>query len=341
MKRHRRQYEGISNCTMTLPSGLETWYLTGQLADWPMVVSTAVPAQVFRNLTASSIINIQSILAKDGVREIDNSTTFIASECVLVPCVQSYHAAVNGSDFKEQILQTWYNNTQDLTAGTNLTADDNQQLFAFVDPSEAPDKGVEAGQHFGITGIAYDAVQRYLSSLFSGYAIQLRSDFEFEGTPSGIGSSDALKAIYYGNFTNCENPADKVACAVGNVAKALSKSIRDAPYVVSGVDGAEMTKGQTLVPVTYIHVTWYWLSLPVVIWLLSITTLLGTAWKSRRAGVRTWRTNPLAMVFLGLDREEHAKVKHYGMTEKALSKKAKKLQVKLHVTEEGARLVNG
>lgn len=164
--------------------------------------------------------------------------------------------------------------------------------------------------------------------------------FDTPTSPTGT-SMDLLQAIYFNNFTNCANPEDKVSCAVMNMGRAMTKTFRDAPYIASGVQAAHMATGKTLVPVTYIKVTWYWILLPVFIWILSVTTLLGTAWKSRRARVRTWRNNPQAMVFLQLGADEHKQVKDMGMGmgDVGLSKKAEQLTVKLDVTNEGATLV--
>ena len=86
-----------------------------------------------------------------------------------------------------------------------------------------------------------------------------------------------------------------VACAAKNVAKAMSNGFRSATW-----SGREylVINGNTTYATSWVRVTWFWLFVPVLLWLLSLTILIGTALKTRRAGVRTWRTNPLPMVFL-------------------------------------------
>jgi hypothetical protein len=247
---------------------------------------------------------------------------------------------VNASPYQEELLEVWINPITDpLTSDANYTGD---TLFMMIGPPVNPSFGVYAGQRFGIPMIVFNSLTLFLGNIFAGYINQHSDDFIFYPSTTPTGSSmDLLQAIYFNNFTNCLNPEDKVTCAITNIGQAMSKTFRDSPYVSTGVQGAKMAVGKTLVPVTYIRVTWYWISLPILIWVLSVTTLLGTAWKSRRARVRTWRNNPQAMVFLQLGADEHGQVndRGMGMGDAGLSKKAELLTVKLDVTSEGARLV--
>jgi hypothetical protein len=49
----------------------------------------------------------------------------------------------------------------------------------------------------------------------------------------------------------------------------------------------------------YMPVTCYWIALPVLLWVLAGFVFSGTVRKTRKAGIRTWRTNTLAPFFLG------------------------------------------
>jgi hypothetical protein len=97
--------------------------------------------------------------------------------------------------------------------------------------------------------------------------------------------------------------------------------------------------GYTQYATSWVRVTWFWLFVPVLLWLLSLTILIGTAIKTRRAGVRTWRTNPLPMVFLEMSDEQRRQVEDHDMTEQGLAQKAKALKVKLHLDNNQVRLV--
>jgi hypothetical protein len=310
------------------------------------------------NVDGIPLAVIQSIMAI-GTNNPQRNSTFVASECQMTFCVQSYGASVgqdqsnqtgpNANPYQEKLLESW------TVAGVDPSAvsdgvDPDDVLNVYLTPPVNPSKGVYAGQRFGIPRIALSSLNIYISSLLPGVAYQISDNFGFSSSdsvsPDSIsttsnGNIDALQAIYTGNFPNCATPDNKVACAIENIAKAMSKSFRDAPLVTRGVDAANMGKGKTYISVTFVEVTWYWIALPVFVWMLSLVTFIGTAWKSRRAGVKTWRTNPLAMVFLRIPREEHEKVKDLGMSESALAEKAEKLTVRLHVTEDEARLGSG
>jgi hypothetical protein len=333
------------NCTVALPNGLSSWFVDGGLNSIPFIMSMQHDALSEKGLT-TSIGTIQSILAVADSADISKSTKFIATECALPLVVESWKSSVGQvnqtsadvSPYQEELLDTWMDRMLDPLADDPTYTGDT--LFLMVNPKVNPELGVYKGQRFGIPLAAYNSLVLFLGDIFEGYIAQVSDNLIFNPSASPTGSSmDVLQAIYFGNFTNCDTPEDKVQCAVWNMGRAMSKTFRDAPYVAGGVQKAKMTIGNTLVPVTYIKITWYWILLPIFIWILSVATLLGTAWKSRRARVSTWRTNPLAMVFLRLGVDEHDQVKHMGTSDAALSKKAEQLMVKLDVSREGAKLV--
>jgi hypothetical protein len=98
-----------------------------------------------------------------------------------------------------------------------------------------------------------------------------------------------------------------------------------------------------MVSKTYIAVTWYWLALTIVLWILAVIMFVGTVWKTRKAGVRSWRTSTLAPLFLGLGigEEQKHKVAHLPITADGLQKKAEEIKVQLHLTGQDAKLVGG
>jgi hypothetical protein len=94
------------------------------------------------------------------------------------------------------------------------------------------------------------------------------------------------------------------------------------------------SNGTTIAPITQVNVTWYWIILPVIIWVCSVAMVIGTAVKSKKAKVHLWRTNPLAMVFLTLGRDERQEVsQHGGLSEQGLIQRAENIKVKLSVQD--------
>ena len=96
-----------------------------------------------------------------------------------------------------------------------------------------------------------------------------------------------------------------------------------------------------MVSKTYITVTWFWLVLPIVLWILTVIIFIGTVLKTRAAAIRTWRTSALAPLFLDLHIGDEQKVKNFSITANALQKRAEEIKVQLHLTEQDAKLVGG
>lgn len=81
-----------------------------------------------------------------------------------------------------------------------------------------------------------------------------------------------------------------------NVAEAMSKAIRDnvSPSNVT-------TAGQAMSARTHISIHWQWIILPVLVWLLGLVTLVGTIWKTRTAGIPTWKNETMPLLSLYRD----------------------------------------
>ena len=129
-----------------------------------------------------------------------------------------------------------------------------------------------------------------------------------------------------------------------NLRNSISSSAKIGPDTSSD-DGFKNSPliglGSTMVAKTYIKVTWYWLVLPVFLWILAVIMFVGTVIKTKRAGVRTWRTSTLAPLLLGLGigDEQKQKVEQLPMTADGLQKKAEEIKVQLHLTQQDAKLV--
>ncbi|KAL3480650.1 hypothetical protein BJX99DRAFT_5897 [Aspergillus californicus] len=109
-------------------------------------------------------------------------------------------------------------------------------------------------------------------------------------------TTDAIQALLYGNISGCEDiENDRFGCVMRKVADAMSKSFRDQAYIDNE---AGIAIGYTQVNATIIHEHWQWLTLPLLVWLLSAVTWLGTDWRTRRGKLQKWIDNPLPLLFL-------------------------------------------
>ncbi|KGO74166.1 hypothetical protein PITC_022240 [Penicillium italicum] len=110
--------------------------------------------------------------------------------------------------------------------------------------------------------------------------------------------TDVMQTIALYDFPGCDlKPAEKLRCAMENVADAISKSFRDAAF--SSKDKANSSViGKAMTSMTYVEISWQWIVLPVVVWLLALTTLVGTMWKTNKFKSPTWKNNLLPLLFL-------------------------------------------
>ncbi|EHK50836.1 hypothetical protein TRIATDRAFT_94133 [Trichoderma atroviride IMI 206040] len=298
--------------------------------SWNSQENSNVNPLVYKNHTFPLIQAIKALYNDTNQNlaiELTNETHFIATECSLEPCVRSVQPSVIRGIYSESTPTYWLELE-------NRTAGSNSLLHVTLTPPWGSNLGIQEGQSFGIDFYALDALSVHISTLFSG-KVHVGSDTLF----FNASRPDILQAIFYGHFADCDNPSDKVGCTVNNVAKAMSKSFWDTPYMNYGMEGANMTIGETLVTLTFVRIQWWWLVFPATIWLLSVVTLLGTVWKTRRAQVQVWRNSPFPLILLHRHEDFEANGS-YDISTAGLSTRAKKLRVKLHVPEDNIRVTN-
>jgi hypothetical protein len=168
---------------------------------------------------------------------------------------------------------------------------------------------MEINKTFEISGGAAEANGLFLNMLFSGdVRMSVREGTVFTSEPSlsinpNYASYDCIQAIASANISGCTTQSiAKFDCAMKNVADAMTKTFRDA--VSQSPDpsyGSPKTTGIAKTKMTYISVHWQWIALPVLVWLLGLTTLAGAIWKSQRAGIPTWKNDPMPLLFLYKD----------------------------------------
>jgi hypothetical protein len=335
---------GVTGCDVSLPNGFNLGGVGGSRYNL-MAMNTSFQPLVYTNYT-TPIAVVQSITAYDTF--FVNSTTPInASECALVPCVLKYtNSATNSS---AALKAGGYNGIFFVeyadTIWDSYTFDSNQQS-----PLNGPTINVPLNTSrndptkFSMDQGTYLGLKYYTNALLNGFVrgdITENLSFLSDNRTQNVTASpqDAMQAIYQpcSGFDVFGNPvSDWAACAMTFLAGGMTKTIRDNSFDLT----TNSAIGDTYVGQQVVTVSWIWIIPAVGLWLLSTTTLIGTAWKTRRTRVKIWRGNPLALVFLGLGRKELEEVKQHGLTEDGLVKKAEALKVQLRFTDRQAELVH-
>ncbi|OJD37738.1 p-loop containing nucleoside triphosphate hydrolase [Diplodia corticola] len=111
------------NCTVSLPnSGYSLWYRQMSPSFSNGVVMTMGPNTAKSNATS--------------LTSIDSNTTFIGTECAIVPCVRSFNASVVNDTYREQDLGTWYGSNDSISTW----------MASHVDPPWGLEHGVRPGR---------------------------------------------------------------------------------------------------------------------------------------------------------------------------------------------------
>lgn len=241
------------------------------------------PGTVFQAIRA--VIDPNSIAGGENRNVLTNSTRFMGTECTLGPCVMSINASVSLGVYSERVLKVW---TQDPQPVTN-TFDD-----LLLSPPWGPEDGMQVGQVFTISDMAVYTMD---GSSLLGDQLTGTVSLNDRNTAIHFGGPEQ-QALFYANFsgTTCPTPEDNVACAFTALGAAATKAVRDAPMLANGTDLPWVEIGTTNVMGTFIRVNWSWFALPIMLWVLSLATVVAAATKTRATPL--WKDDPLPLAFL-------------------------------------------
>jgi hypothetical protein len=218
-----------------------------------------------------------------------------------------------------------------------------------------PELGAQSDSTFYFGYEAYEAIARLLGNI-NGTVSGVSDSLGF-GSANTI-SSDILQTLFTQNFTNCGTPDDRLACMMTNVAAAVSKTFRDSALTSAIETGfnasasdtknaARMNLGQTMISAVFVSVRWQWLSLPVVVWVLTAVTWIGTAFFTRHARLAKWGNNVLPLLFLyresdtyvGPSMDADERMDSHGVNSMVYTLQAQSLQAKLSVGPRSTKLM--
>lgn len=105
-------------------------------------------------------------------------------------------------------------------------------------------------------------------------------------------STDIVQVSYWYYYEYPEG----IDLLANSLAQSMSSHIRSSGGVVP-MNGTAFTQK------SYVHVRFPWIGLPATVVLLAAVFLIAAVSKSRRSGMRIWKSSALAMLFHGLDEE--------------------------------------
>lgn len=256
---------------------------TNASSDKPLVSLLSTVVQALR-------IDVDPYNATSGGLRFDNKTKIFAQECVIMPCVRAMRAFVRQGAYSERVLDTY------------MKLDDSDT--GVIRPPWGPDKGIQPGDD-NTFGVSSDVLIGMLEDQYPERILTGNVTADDGGTGL-LFTSDQLQNIYFANVSALEtcpftSPGrkDPFSCAINAVADAYTRTIRNAGYVANGTASLEgLAVGETLVTRTFIRVEWPWITLHVVVWLLTAVGWTGTVWRTKSLGIPFWRSNPMAIVYM-------------------------------------------
>lgn len=141
-------------------------------------------------------------------------------------------------------------------------------------------------------------------TIISGPVFEVTDDIYDIYDVADAASELIFQALYYNTVPGCTPDREPLECAFENIAKAVTKSIRDSPFMTLGYENANMTIGQTLVEQSFVYIRWQWITIPVLVWILAVMLWLGTAAMTWRRRAPVWRGNSMPLLFLYRESDE-------------------------------------
>ncbi|KAF7190708.1 hypothetical protein HII31_07867 [Pseudocercospora fuligena] len=273
---------------------------------------------------------------------ISNDSTIIATECNFEICVQSLQASVLAGNYVERSI-AWYCNSTFLRRPEDWDAlnPDSPTGWRWLEirPPWGEEHGMRPNTTFGMTSRTLGSLQTFLSAIFAGYVYVSTPALMVISENPMYAAHDIAGSIFYGNLSGCVDQTDHLRCAAENTARAMTKTFRDSAVVARGRQDAVMATGRTLIMLSYVHIQWPWIILPVLVWLLAAVVWIGTSLKTRRAKIPSWREDILPLLFLYREEDKALGTEISSTSDNDFAALAGSTKVRLRVSDGRARLV--
>jgi Protein of unknown function (DUF3176) len=256
------------NCTFSLPNGGPSLNGDQVLLNSTTVIldsdhynkSTMIFPHIPRQLSTFQTI----------ARSKANYTNVTAMQCILYLSIDTYNVSVVNGTLNEQLVSTWTDNTF-IAPGTPDWVSNPRQI---------------PGGPYRLSYSSAIALQNYFWMLFSGSVLG--------SSGTSISSSDtmALLAALMSEGT--------LATRMDNLALAMTYHLRRWRAPSRTTDSDENTVfGEAKDEQAYIHVNWFWFTLPASVPCLTLALLLSTMHLTQKNSLSTFKSSPVALLFAG------------------------------------------
>ncbi|KAI9375755.1 hypothetical protein BJX61DRAFT_78033 [Aspergillus egyptiacus] len=292
-----------ATCTFSLPGNrtqvsLEFFYINETAIEDVAVESTLFASSglgingglVYTNRSLGVIQFVAREIPSKGILSHSPlpGTGVEATECAIVPVVQSFRASVQNNVYTDSTLATW----------AFSTTNDGDHI---LQPPWGHELRMDSSQTFSINFLSGMQINNFIDEIFTGYYWRgiIHRAYEVGVPYPSYAVRDILQALAEGDVVGCgDDLPSRLNCTMKNVAQAVTKTFRDSAYSLNTENNTGVAVGRAHISVTHIAVRWEWIMLLILVWTLGVLLLVGTLWKVRRGRVPRWKNDPLPLLFL-------------------------------------------
>jgi Protein of unknown function (DUF3176) len=249
----------------SLPNGLQTWDVHSSF--------TGLNISATGDLNTDELLSYQPRLLKVSAIWGDylvQQNAHQAFDCVFYLCVKTFSGSVTQNNFKETVKDSYHDpglEAIDYTGGDisfNMTISQGQ---------------LPSGTNltFGVGSAANELASYMTQQLIGAGGIDVTGLSKWD--------NDVVRGIFSQGSSNFGTTMENLATAMTNAMRTIS---------------GDTVIGTASKNVTYIHVRWPWLLLPLVMIMLASVFLALTVWQSSRWDVPAWRSSALAVMEHGV-----------------------------------------
>lgn len=236
------------------------------------------------------IMDFLVVSAHGGTNGVYANSTPLALECSLSWCLNTYRSSYNDNTYVEEIVST-YRSPRTRTYPWSVKG--NVSVYSTTYNGDVNITNPGDGRDYGISNETAIKLQSVWDELFPGYVTSANRSSEEFLRYLNSGSGPLTRQLHFNPWAASNN----VFLHVQRLANALTNVIR------STSDNAEIVVGNAYDVETYVRVAWAWLSLPLLVLLLSLAFLVATVCKSAEEKGQVFKNSAVATLLHALPKD--------------------------------------
>lgn len=284
MREEKRSCDSSSIASFFLPNGV---HLNRTITS-SSLVSTGTgtkPRPGIKNYGESVLLN-RSIIS---ISQEAPSSSATANHCSLYWCINTYSTSVKDNKVKETLLDTYHD------AGARYYLGHLDLLL--------PAKGNSSASIFTVEDDASKPLTQWLVD-----KLQFNNTPPVWCSPRGTSMLEKSKETEFVQvLLNASIPDSfsKIAAGITKHVRSETSKFQESAIGSSGIEWnyspLEPARGTSWTVQTQLHVRWAWITLPVVLAILTMIFLLMTALQSRKRGLDVWKSSTIPLLYSGLN----------------------------------------